>query len=160
MQPESKLSTERELVAHVRAELERSQPDWLRIAALAERALQLAEKPGSPRVSTSRLRPDVEDARARADAALDEVRPIVVEADALVGADNMARVCLEHAEESYRGAVAAATDEAALDGFRLATESANAALDHAVGLRAQAPKRLRGEKAGNLLRGFLRGPSA
>jgi hypothetical protein len=139
---------QRELVAQARAELEKPQPNWLLIKELAERATQPMQADGTP---VAVVRPEVEAARLRAESALAEVRPIVAEADGLLGVDNMARVYLDHAEQAFENAVAAPTAHAAIDGFRLAEESANAAHEHAIGLRAQAGRKLTGLKAGKLL---------
>jgi hypothetical protein len=151
MQSESK----HPLIAQVRAELDRSEPDWLRIAALAERAAQLA---GGTVAAPVGIAAELEPARARAEAMLEEVRPIVAETDGLLGGDNMARVCLDHAQQAYEDALAAQTTEAALDGFRLAQESAGAAHDYAITLRAQAGRKLPGQTAANRLLGMLGRP--
>ena len=155
MQSESKPpkseSIQRELAAEARTELQQPQPDWLRVKELAERAAELSEGGGAAPVPV--VRPDVEAARARAEATLAEVRPRVAEADDLRGEDNMARVCLEHAQQSYDRAVAAPSAEAAIDGFRVAVESANAAHDHAIGLRAGGRSKLPTTRKGNLLWG-------
>lgn len=140
-------SVQQQLADEVRVELERPQPDWLRIKEISERAVELLRTGAAPARSD---RPEVEAVRARAEATLEEVRPIVAEADVLVGADNMARVFLDHAHKAFDDAVAAPTLQAALDGFRLAGESANAAQEHALGLRAQAERKLSGSKAGKL----------
>src|SRR5437588_10778346 len=107
MKPESKpsdsKSIQRELAAEARSELQQPQPDWLRVKELAERALKLSQDGAAP---VPVVRPDVEVARARAEATLAEVRPIVAAADDLRGEDNMARDCLEHAQQSYDDAVA------------------------------------------------------
>jgi hypothetical protein len=146
MQPESN-NVERELAAQARAELDQAQPDWFRIKELAERGAELSRAGATPgRV----VRPEVEAARARTEAMLDQVRPIVAEADGLVGEDNMARVCLEHAQQAYDRAVTAQAAEVAIDGFRLAEESANVAHEHAMGLRAQAGRKLPGMRATKL----------
>ena len=147
MQPESN-NVQRELAAQARAELDQPQPDWFRIKEIAERAAELSQAGATP---ARIVRPEVEAARARAEAMLEQVRPIVVEADGLLGEDNMARVCLDHAHEAYDRAVAAETAEVAIDGFRLAEESANAAHEHAMGLRAQAGRKLSGTRAAKLL---------
>jgi hypothetical protein len=139
---------QRELVAQARAELEKPQPNWPLIKELAERAAQPVRADGAP---VAVVRPEVEAARLRAESALAKVRPIVAEADGLLGVDNMARVYLDHAEQAFESAVAAPTAHAAIDGFRLAEESANAAHEHAIGLRAQAGRKLTGLKAGKLL---------
>jgi hypothetical protein len=139
---------QRELVAQARAELEKPEPNWLLIRELAEQATEPVQADGAP---VAVVRPEVEAARVRAEGALDEVRPIVAEADGLLGTDNMARVYLDHAEQAYDKAVAEPTAHAAIDGFRLAEESANAAHEHAIGLRAQAGRKLTGMRAGKLL---------
>jgi hypothetical protein len=90
---------------------------------------------------------------------LDEIRPIVAETDGLLGEDNMARVCLDHARKAYEDAIAAETAQAAIDGFRLAQESASAAHDYAIGLRPQAGRNLPGKTAANLLWGVLGRPT-
>jgi hypothetical protein len=149
MHPESN-SVQRELAAQARAELDQPEPDWLRVKELAERAAELSRAGAIP---ARIVRPEVEAARARAEAMLGQVRPIVVEADGLLGEDNMARVCLEHAQQAYDNAVAAETAEVAIDGFRLAEESANAAHEHAMGLRAQAGRKLPDTRAPKLLWG-------
>jgi len=146
----------RELAAQARAELQQPKPDWFRVTGLAERAVQMAPELGAvsrPRTApVAGTRPDVEAARARAEATLAEVRPIVAEADGLRGEDNMARVCLEHAQQTYDDAVAdqaqlAGADDpdtaakTAIDRFRLAEESAGAAREHAVALRERAATR-------------------
>jgi hypothetical protein len=157
----------RELAAQARTELQRPQPDWFRVTALAERAEQLAHDlvaagttAGAPAPPVRSVRPEVEAARARAAATLDEIRPIVAEADGLFGEDNMARICLEHAEQAYEQAVASQTAQAAIEGFRLAEESANAAHDHAIGLRARAERKPTGKTATNLLWGAFGRPTA
>ena len=154
MKPESKpsdsKSIQRELAAEARSELQQPQPDWLRVKELAERALKLSQDGAAP---VPVVRPDVEVARARAEATLAEVRPIVAAADDLRGEDNMARVYLEHAQQSYDAAVAAPSAEAAIDGFRVAVESANAAHDHAIGMRAGGRSKLPTTRKGNLLWG-------
>jgi hypothetical protein len=165
----------RELAAQARAELQQPKPDWFRVTALAERAVQMAQELGAvsrpltaPVAST---RPDVEAARSRAEATLAEVRPIVAEADGLRGEDNMARVCLEHAQQTYDDAVAAqarlagADDpdtaaKTAIDRFRLAEESAGAAREHAVSLRERAATRPSDKVAARSLWGIGRRPFA
>ena len=153
----SPASIQRELAAQALAELRQAQPDWLRIKEIAERAAALSRAGDAPVRVVS---PEVEVARARAEAALDEIRPVVAEADGLVGEDNMARIYLEHAQKAYDQAVDAPTAQAAMEGFRVAAESANAAHDHALGLRAQAGRKLPGRTAPGLLRGMLGRPPA
>lgn len=156
----------RELAAEARTELQQPQPDWFRVSALADRAAQLAHElgvvGGTSEASTPvrSVPPDVQAARARAGATLDEIRPIVAETDGLLGEDNMARIYLEHAEEAYQNALTTQSREAAMEGFRLAEESASAAHDHAIGLRARAERKPMGKTAGNLLWGAFGRPAA
>ena len=165
----------RELAAQARAELQQPEPDWFRVTALAEHVVQMAQELGAvsrPRIAPARsVRPDVETARAHAEATLAEVRPIVAEADGLRGEDNMARVCLEHAQQAYDDAVAAQSGRAgahdpdvaartAIDGFRLAAESASAAREHAVGLRERAATRPAGKAVARSLWGAIGRPYA
>jgi hypothetical protein len=174
--PERIATRARELAAQARTELQQPQPDWFRVAALAQRVTQMAQELGAvspPGTAPLRgvVRPDVEAARARAEAALGGVRPIVAEADALLGEDNMARICLEHGQQAYDDAVAvqtrlAAADDpeaagqAAIDGFRLAEESAAAAHDHALGLPARAGTQPSARGAAKLLFGAIGRPFA
>jgi hypothetical protein len=54
----------------------------------------------------------------------------------------MARAYLDHAQQAFDRAAAASTTEAAIEGFRLLEESANAAHEHALALRAQTGRKL------------------
>jgi hypothetical protein len=160
MHPESECPNERELVAQVRAELDRSEPDWLRIAALTAQAAKLKGLAVASAVAAGGVGSRVDEARARAAATLEEVRPVVAETDGLLADDNMARLYLDHAEEAYEKAVAAEAVDAAIDGFRVAVEAANAAHDHAGALRAQAMRKPPGQKAAGVFKGMLGRPSA
>jgi hypothetical protein len=170
-------SRARELAAQARNELQQPRPDWFRVTALAERAAQMAQDLGGWSVSRGdatplpSVRPDVEAARVRAHATIEEVRPIVAEADLLFGEDNMALVCLEHALRTYEDAVTAQTRLAtaedpdaaarvAMDGFGLAEESATAAREHAIGLRERVGNKRSGKTAASLLWGALGRPAA
>jgi hypothetical protein len=159
--PERIATRARELASEARTELEQQKPDWFRVTALAERATELARELDSDRARAPvrGLTPEVEAARAHVEAMLDEIRPIVAETDGLLGEDNMARVCLDHARKAYEDAIAAETAQAAIDGFRLAQESASAAHDYAIGLRPQAGRNLPGKTAANLLWGVLGRPT-
>jgi hypothetical protein len=168
-------SRARELAAQARTEIEQPRPDWFRATALAKRASQMAQELGAPRsqspVPAESSRPDVEAARARAEAALTDVRPLVTEADGLLTEDNMARVCLERGQEAYDKAVAVQTRlavaddpdaaaQTAIDGFHVAEESAAAAHEHAIGLRARDGTRPSGKTAARLLWGAIGGALA
>jgi multidrug resistance efflux pump len=155
-QPSSNESSQRELVAQARAELERPEPDWLRVKALAERGAELSQ-PGTTPVRG--VGPEVEAARAQARGTLEQIRPIVAEADDVLGEDNMARAYLDHAQQAYDNAVAALTERAAIDGFRLARESADAAHEHALALRAQTGRKLTPKKAASPFWGVFSRPA-
>jgi hypothetical protein len=140
----------RELARDARRELEQARPDWFRALALAKRASdvvnELTPAPLLEREAPTRSRPDVELARAHAEAALAEVRAIVATVKGFDTADSMTSVFLDRGEYAYAKAVALqkqldgaddpdALAHAALDGFRLAEDAAAAAHEHVLGLR-------------------------
>jgi len=160
----------RDLAAQARKEIEQQRPDWFRATSLAERAADMAQELASIRKPRTTIVGDsgagVEPARARAEAALATVRPLVTEADGLLSEDNMARVCLERGEEAYRKALqlqkrlATADDpdaaaRTAVGGFHVAEEAAAAAHEHALGLRSNDGTRPSGKTAAKVLWGAI-----
>jgi chromosome segregation ATPase len=141
----------RELASDARKELEQPRPDWFRTISLAKRATDVVEELDAARAPTMEKGPtdphgNVELARARAEAALAEARPLATIADGPFGMDNMTSLFLERGEDAYAKAVALqrqlgdaddpeALTHAVLDGFRLAEDAAAAAQEHALGLR-------------------------
>jgi chromosome segregation ATPase len=139
-----------EIVRDARKELEQGRPDWFRVLALANRASDVVHELAPSRPTESEAptgsHPNVELARARAEAALAEARTIVTMIEGAVGPDNVTSLFLDRGEAAYAKAVAlekqiaAAEDpealmHAVLDGFRLAEDAAAAAHEHALGLR-------------------------
>jgi hypothetical protein len=140
----------RDLAKEARKELDQPRPDWFRTISLAKRAMDVVQELEATRPQRAEGPADsfgnVELARARAEAALADARPVAMIADGPFGMDNMTSLFLERGEYAYSKAVALqkqlggaddpnALAHAAIDGFRLAEDAAAAAQEHALGLR-------------------------
>jgi hypothetical protein len=164
----------RDLAADARKELDQERPDWFRAMALARRATEVLHEVSIRPAQTEKgpvAQAAVELARARAEAALAEARPLVTAADGPMGLDNMTSLFVDRGEYVYAKAVALqkqladaedpdAVAHAAIDGFRLAEDAAAAAQEHALGLRNVDGTKSSGKATVTVLWGSLGAPAA